>query len=100
MISVASARRDWALVASAFVVLAVVASVWFALDRHPPEWDHANHLERAVLCARDLAAGSLTPVIERSAFYPPLVPCLASLPARQSADAIPRGGAAEGGGAP
>ena len=77
MIGLAAVRRDWALVTGAFVVLALVASVWLALDRHPPEWDHANHLERAVLCARDLAAGNLTPVIERSAFYPPLVPCLA-----------------------
>ena len=35
-----------------------------------------------MLCARDLAAGSLTPVIERSAFYPPLVPCLAGVLSR------------------
>src|SRR5437016_5645170 len=65
-----------------FALLAAVALTWIGIDRHPPEWDHANHLERAVLCARDLAAGSLTPVIERSAFYPPLVPCLAGVLSR------------------
>jgi len=77
-----STRREWALVAGAFLGLAMVAGVWLALDRHPPEWDHANHLERAVLCGRDLFAGNVTPVIERSAFYPPLVPCLAGVVAR------------------
>jgi hypothetical protein len=82
MTEAASPRRDWTLVAGAFAVLALVASVWLALDRHPPEWDHANHLERAVLCARDLAAGNVMPVIERSAFYPPLVPCLAGVLSR------------------
>jgi 4-amino-4-deoxy-L-arabinose transferase-like glycosyltransferase len=69
-------RREWALVTLSFVVLAAVALVWQALDRHPPEWDHANHLERAVLCARDLAAGDVSAVIARSSFYPPIVPCL------------------------
>jgi hypothetical protein len=79
MIGAPAPRRDWVMVAGAFVVLALVASVWLAIDRHPPEWDHANHLERAVLCGRDLAAGRMTAVIERSAFYPPLVPCLAGV---------------------
>lgn len=74
-----SSAREWALVAAAFVVLALVATVWLVIDRHPPEWDHANHLERAVLCARDLAAGDVRAVIARSAFYPPLVPCLAGV---------------------
>ncbi len=69
-------------VTAAFVILAIVAGVWLVIDRHPPEWDHANHLERAVLCARDLAAGDVSSVILRSAFYPPLVPCLAGLLSR------------------
>ena len=70
------------LVTVAFVILAIVAGVWLVIDRHPPEWDHANHLERAVLCARDLAAGDVSSIILRSAFYPPLVPCLAGLLSR------------------
>ena len=61
----------------AFLVLALVAGVWWAIDRRPPEWDHANHLERAVLCARDLRAGDVRGILERSSFYPPLVLCLA-----------------------
>ena len=79
MTAAAAPRRDWVIVAGAFAVLALVASVWLVIDRHPPEWDHANHLERAVLCGRDLAAGRMSSVIERSAFYPPLVPCLAGV---------------------
>ena len=70
------------LVAVAFGALALVAVVWLVIDRHPPEWDHANHLERAVLCARDLAGGDVSSVIARSAFYPPVVPCLAGLAGR------------------
>lgn len=67
------------VVAGAFAALALVAAVWLALDRRPPEWDHANHLERALLCARDLGRGDLAAVLERSSFYPPLVPCAAGL---------------------
>ena len=63
--------------AGAFLVLALVASVWLAIDRRPPEWDHANHLERAVQCSRDLRAGDVRGILERSSFYPPLVLCLA-----------------------
>jgi hypothetical protein len=74
--------RGGALVALAFVALAAVALTWFAIDRHPPEWDHANHLERAALCARDLSTGDTTAIIERSAFYPPVVPCLAGVLSR------------------
>ena len=50
----AGARGEWLAIAAAFVIIAVVASVWLAIDRRPPEWDHANHLERAVQCAREL----------------------------------------------
>ncbi|HEU4370009.1 MAG TPA: glycosyltransferase family 39 protein [Methylomirabilota bacterium] len=60
-----------------FLALAMVVGVWAAIDRRPPEWDHANHLERAVLCARDLRTGDVRAILERSSFYPPLVPCLA-----------------------
>ncbi|HUK64856.1 MAG TPA: glycosyltransferase family 39 protein [Dongiaceae bacterium] len=69
-------RREWAIVGAGFFVLALIASVWLAIDRRPPEWDHANHLERAVQCARDLRAGDVQGILERSSFYPPLVLCL------------------------
>ena len=75
-------RAGAPLVVAAFVVLALVAGVWVSIDRHPPEWDHANHLERAVLCARDLRHGDLRAIVERSAFYPPLVSCLAGVLSR------------------
>jgi len=35
--------------------LAAVTAAWLAIDRRPPESDHANHLERAVPCQRSLA---------------------------------------------
>jgi hypothetical protein len=70
-------RRDWALVGGAWVLLVLALSVWAAVDRRPPEWDHANHLERAVLCADDLAGGDWRRLLERSSFYPPVVSCMA-----------------------
>ena len=73
----ATARREWLVVAGGFLVLALVASVWWSIDRRPPEWDHANHLERAVQCSRDIRAGDFRGIFERSSFYPPLVLCLA-----------------------
>jgi hypothetical protein len=72
-------RRDWALVAGGWLVLVLALSAWLATDRQPPEWDHANHLERAVLCAQDLGTGDWRAIIERSSFYPPVVPCVAGL---------------------
>jgi hypothetical protein len=69
--------RPWAIVLVAFLALAAVGAAWTAIDRRPPEWDHANHLERAVLCARDLGAGDVAALLERSSFYPPLVICAA-----------------------
>jgi len=66
-------------VAAVWLVLVGVAAGWLAIDRHPPEWDYANHLESAVLCWRGLAAGDVAAVLARSSFYPPLVPCLAGL---------------------
>lgn len=70
---------EWTAVGAGFLVLVVVAGAWLALDRRPPEWDYANHLERAVLCAGDLAHGDLSAALARSTFYPPLVPCTAGM---------------------
>ena len=72
-------RRGWLLIGAIFVVLAGVAGIWLALDRRPPEWDHANHLERVVSCADDMAHANVTAIIERSSFYPPLAVCAAGL---------------------
>jgi Dolichyl-phosphate-mannose-protein mannosyltransferase/LmeA-like phospholipid-binding len=69
--------RQWGAVAAGWLLLAVVATVWLTVDRRPPEWDHANHLERAVLCTQDLRAGDWRAIFERSSFYPPLAMCVA-----------------------
>ena len=74
-----SRTRDWAAVASVFAGIVVVGAIWVAIDRHPPEWDYASHLENALHCRRDLAAGDLRAVFARSSFYPPLVSCTAGL---------------------
>src|SRR5262249_57029843 len=74
----AQGRHEWALVAAAWVLIVAVTAVWLALDRRPPEWDHANHLERVVTCAQDMERGDVRTVLERSSFYPPLVPCTAA----------------------
>lgn len=74
-----SRATEWAIVSAVFVLIAAVNVVWLALDHRPPEWDYANHLERAVLCWRDLSAGDVATILGRSSFYPPLVPCLAGL---------------------
>ena len=71
--------REAAQVGAILAALVAVVAVWLALDRRPPEWDHANHLERAVICAQDLARGDLRAILERSSFYPPLVLCTAGL---------------------
>jgi len=73
------AGRDWALVGAGWLALALALTVWLAMDRRPPEWDYANHLERAVHCAQDLGRGDWRAIVERSSFYPPLVPCAAGL---------------------
>jgi dolichyl-phosphate-mannose-protein mannosyltransferase len=75
----ADTRHDWALVGGAWLALALALAVWLATDRRPPEWDYANHLERAVLCAQDVAKGDWLAIIERSSFYPPIVSCAAGL---------------------
>jgi Dolichyl-phosphate-mannose-protein mannosyltransferase len=69
-------RRGRALLGAVFVGLSVAVALWLSIDRRPPEWDHANHLERAVLCARDLRAADLRAILDRSSFYPPLALCL------------------------
>jgi hypothetical protein len=71
--------REWALVGLAWLAIVVCAAVWTAIDTRPPEWDHANHLERAVTCAQDLGKGDWRTILQRSSFYPPIVPCAAGL---------------------
>jgi hypothetical protein len=72
--------REWATLGVAFLALALVSAAWLGLDRAPPVWDHANHLERAVICGSDLSRGDFGHVLEgRSSFYPPLVLCLGGL---------------------
>jgi hypothetical protein len=71
--------REWALVGVAWLAIAVCTVIWLTIDTRPPEWDHANHLERAISCARDLAARDWRLILERSSFYPPVVPCAAGL---------------------
>ncbi len=72
-------RHGWLLIGAVFVVLVGVAGVWLALDRRPPEWDHANHLERVVNCAHDMSRADVRTIIERSSFYPPFAVCAAGL---------------------
>ncbi len=70
---------EWVVLAVVFVVVAGVAAAWLARDRHPPEWDYANHLERAVHCAEELGRGDVRSILERSSFYPPLATCAAGV---------------------
>lgn len=77
-------RRDpcWLLLALLFGFLITVTVVWVSVDRRPPMWDHANHLERAVTCKQILAdpgRDRFREIMAISAFYPPLVPCAAGL---------------------
>ncbi|MBI4241990.1 MAG: glycosyltransferase family 39 protein [Candidatus Rokubacteria bacterium] len=71
--------RSWLLLAGLVGGLLLVVGIWLALDRRPPVWDHANHLERAIRCQRILAEGGerLAEILEMSAFYPPVVICAA-----------------------
>ncbi len=61
-----------------FLAIGGTVLLWVRIDQRPPAWDYADHLERMVACADDLAAGRLRAILERSSFYPPLVPCTAS----------------------
>ena len=74
-----SRRAQWTTVAVIFAALAAVAGTWLALDSRPPVWDYANHLERMIRCAADLAAGDVDRLLDRSNLYPPLVLCAAGL---------------------
>ena len=72
--------RPRLLVALLFAVLCAVSATWVQIDRRPPEWDHANHLERAVDCYRSFRSVSDSggrEIIEASSFYPPVVTCIA-----------------------
>lgn len=71
-------RRDVVLLALLLLTLAGVMLAWLAVDRRPPEWDHANHLERALECHRILAEpghARFAEIVAMSSFYPPLVLC-------------------------
>jgi hypothetical protein len=72
-------RRARGAVVVGFALLAAVAAAWYWLDRHPPEWDHANHLERAVRCAGGIREGDGDAILGHSPFYPPLVLCATGL---------------------
>ena len=59
-----------------------VVAVGTAIDRRPPEWDHAIHLERALECRRLLADAGLRAfgeIMALSSFYPPIGGCAAGL---------------------
>ncbi len=74
--------RHWLWLAGLFGGLVLVVGSWVALDRRPPEWDYANHLERAVRCHQLLSEegrGGVGAILEMSSFYPPVAPCAAGL---------------------
>src|SRR5216684_6632991 len=73
-------RRPLLALAGLWLAICVAAAAWVTVDRRPPEWDHANHLERAVGCYRNLRIVSdsgAREILEASSFYPPLVTCAA-----------------------
>ena len=75
-------HRPWLVLAALWALLAAVTVVWVSVDRRPPEWDHANHLERALQCYRILAEPGhdrLREILEASSFYPPVAICAAGL---------------------
>ena len=75
-------RRPWLLLVLLYALMCSVITTWVVLDRRPPEWDHANHLERAVACAHSLrlvASTGAREIIEATSFYPPVVTCAAGL---------------------
>ncbi len=74
--------RRAAALAAPLLGLAAVMVFWLSIDRRPPEWDHANHLQRAVACHRSLSEpghDGLAEIIAESSFYPPIVTCAAGL---------------------
>lgn len=74
-----AARRARRAALVGCAVLAATTAVWYGLDRHPPEWDHANHLERAVRCAQGFRERDADAILGHSPFYPPLVLCATGL---------------------
>ena len=79
MIELRTQAREWAIVGGVYLALVLITALWLAIDRRPPEWDHANHLERVVHCAEDMSRHDVRAIIERSSFYPPVVPCSAAI---------------------
>jgi len=72
----------WLPLAALIALLSAVTVVWVSLDRRPPAWDHANHLERAYSCYRILSEPGhdrFREIIDATAFYPPVVPCATGL---------------------
>jgi Dolichyl-phosphate-mannose-protein mannosyltransferase/LmeA-like phospholipid-binding len=75
-------RHPWLLLASLMAGLGLVVTVWTSIDRRPPEWDYANHLERALHCYQILAQPGhdrVREILEATAFYPPVATCAAGL---------------------
>ena len=75
-------RRPRVALAALWLAVSAAAAVWVAIDHRPPEWDHANHLERAVDCYRSLRIVSdsgVREILEASSFYPPVATCTAGL---------------------
>jgi len=79
MIELRPLPRGGVIVGGGYLALVLITAVWLAIDRRPPEWNHAYHLERVVHCAEDMARHDVRAIIERSSFYPPVVPCTAAL---------------------
>src|SRR5256712_10422198 len=74
--------RPWPVLVALFGALCLVVTIWVSIDRHPPEWDYANHLERALDCHRTLAnpaADRFAEIMGASPFYPPFVICAAGI---------------------
>ena len=74
--------RPWLTLLALWMVLGAVMAAWVSVDRRPPEWDHANHLERALHCHRILAEpghARFRELMEASSFYPPLAICATGL---------------------
>lgn len=77
-----AARRDAGLIVLLLLAQAGVMVAWLAMDRRPPEWDHANHLESALECHRILAEpghARFAEIMAMSSFYTPLVLCATGL---------------------
>ncbi len=72
------AGRPWVSLVLAAIALGVAVAAWTAIDRRPPEWDYANHLQRALECHRILAGHAAAgEILWQSGFYPPGALCLA-----------------------